>query len=325
MDIQLFKYYNCFKDIENIDVIRIQENYREDVLYTIAIPTYKRAKDLHFTIDSILKQESNIDFNILIVDNNPQREDETELAIKNIEFTCLSYYKNSVNIGMCNNWNRLFQLCHTRYLIMVHDDDYLLPSFMNCINNIISVNPEVSALNVNKYSWNGNSIVFPNKKTGIKLTKFSKYTNYTAFYFNAPTGCLFNVKDVIEIGGFNYISYPSFDYVLVQRLCMKNKLVLKTKNKLMLYRVVQNTSNKLDTQIKWLDIDSQIKKELGLLLKLPSLYVKATLYFTIKLRLRSINKIDPNFTYNGKKGGGYIFLIFYKMWRCIHRIYFNLR
>lgn len=319
----LLTYRNNFQDIENIDIISIKEEYNENFLYTIAIPTYKRSKDLAQTLNSIKKQYGDVKFNVLIVDNNPERNDETEQLISTFNIPYTSYIKNSQNIGMCGNWNRLFQLCKTKYLIMLHDDDCLFPHFMSTINHIVINTPHISCLNTNKKAWDGGKTEFSNSsKLSNKCLHYNKYSNFTAFYFDAPSGCLFNVEDVKNIGGFNPKGYPSFDYILILNLSLQNKIILKTKEKLLLYRITNNTTSLLATQIKWLPLDEEIKTELSNILKIPSFYTKLTIYFMIRLRLRAINKIDPNYRYKGLKGGGYIFLCFYKIWNNLNKFIF---
>ena len=71
-----------YDGIESICIIKAIESINAE--YTIAIPTYKRSKLLKEALESILSQkgiEHNL-FNILIVDNNPERNDETELMLQ---------------------------------------------------------------------------------------------------------------------------------------------------------------------------------------------------------------------------------------------------
>ena len=72
-----------------------------------------------------MQQKTNIPFNILIVDNDPQRNCETEELIDSFNNQNISYYKNSENIGATGNWNKLFELADTEFVTMLHDDDLL--------------------------------------------------------------------------------------------------------------------------------------------------------------------------------------------------------
>ena len=49
--------------------------------FCFIIPTYRRAELLQFALDSILAIDNPPDFEMLVVDDNPQRGDETELLM----------------------------------------------------------------------------------------------------------------------------------------------------------------------------------------------------------------------------------------------------
>lgn len=66
------------------------------------------------------------------MDNNPERGCETEkLMMSYSNNPMISYYKNADNLGMVGNWNRLFTLAKGKYVVMLHDDDLLLPTFLS--------------------------------------------------------------------------------------------------------------------------------------------------------------------------------------------------
>lgn len=324
---RLFDYKDCFKSITEIEVINIHEQYNTEYLYTIAIPTFKRARDLESALHSVFNQKGNIPFNLMVVDNNPERNDETEKLLSDMKYLNLSYYKNAKNIGMAGNWNRIMSLCKTKYLVMLHDDDYLFPNYIQFIADVLEKYPTLSSLNVSKQPWDGLPLTcFPKNdlSSSYGLIEMKKCTNYYGFFFSPPSGCVFNVADVIEVGGFDPYAYPSIDYVLIEKLILLGKKVMLSRNKLLMYRIVNNATSQLDTQLKWLYIDEQIKKELGDILHLPKWYQKFVIYMVLKVRLRGINKIDSSFRYKGMKGGGYLYLVFMKLWNVVYKIYFKL-
>lgn len=88
-----FERYGAHKSIAIID------NAQSDYDITIAIPTYKRPALLAEAIDSAINQidvPANIKYEIFVVDNDPQRESETESLLRN-KYSLIkdfSYYKN---------------------------------------------------------------------------------------------------------------------------------------------------------------------------------------------------------------------------------------
>jgi len=128
-----FEYVDNFAKTAHIPSIPIFESnldYIPDI--TIAIPTYKRADLLKEAIDSAINQIDYTNYDIIVVDNNPERGCETEkLMMTYSNNPMISYYKNADNLGMVGNWNRLFTLAKGKYVVMLHDDDLLLPTFLS--------------------------------------------------------------------------------------------------------------------------------------------------------------------------------------------------
>lgn len=316
---RFFSKESHFINRDQVDSILIKEGAELQSLYTFGVPTYKRACDLKETLDSIIGQETDIPFQIIVVDNNPERNDETEQLIKQ-EFKKninLSYYKNCENLGMAGNWNRLIQLTKTKYLIMVHDDDVLFPYFLDEIHYYVQKRPSVSALNCKKI----NSASMPSSIEAIKiphhkkhLIKHSVYTNLLSYSFGPPTGCLFNVLDVMSIGGFDSNAYPSIDYELILRLGLMNKEIYSTVTPLMYYRIVGNATEKEETHLKWVELEYELKEELMSLLKIKPLFCQVVQKYNIKMRLRDIEqRFDKCIVYKRMKPGGYSFLVFYNI------------
>ena len=98
---------------------------------SILIPTYNRVETLKQTLQSCLNQQNFSDFNIIICDNNPERDDLTEKYLSTISSPLVKYYKNKKNLGMVGNWNRLIKLSEGEYSLMIHDDDILFPHFLS--------------------------------------------------------------------------------------------------------------------------------------------------------------------------------------------------
>lgn len=93
---------------------------------TIAIPTYNSERFISETIDSVLNQTIQIK-KILIVDDNSS--DATIDICNRLKVKCsddlIEVFENNTNCGYQKNWNRCFELCNTRYLVILHHDDLL--------------------------------------------------------------------------------------------------------------------------------------------------------------------------------------------------------
>lgn len=128
------------------DLIEIKKSNYGHTKYTIAIPTFKRSETLANTLKSACDQEYDDDYKIIVVDNNPERDDETEIFMNGIEDSRVSYYKNSNNVGMINNWNQCILVANSDWVVLVHDDDLLTMSCLNNIDETIAKYPKVDAV-----------------------------------------------------------------------------------------------------------------------------------------------------------------------------------
>lgn len=108
--------------------------------FTVAIPAFKR-RYLRECIDSVLAQTYN-DFEVVIVnDASPENLDEIILSYDNPK---IRYYVNSKNSGVINvvdNWNICLDYANGDYLILMGDDDRLLPHCLEEYSRLIDRYP----------------------------------------------------------------------------------------------------------------------------------------------------------------------------------------
>ena len=160
-------------------ILRIGE--LSPVEISIVIPTYKRPKGLRRAITSIISQETNVKFNVIIVDNSDNEDDfsVTEALVKELNTSNkIAYFRNEKNIGCFPNWHRAFELGNGEYIIMLHADDYMLPGSIDEIYHMFHSNPDIDALFCNRFSLKiGESIpdisVAATTRSG-KIKKFIK-------------------------------------------------------------------------------------------------------------------------------------------------------
>lgn len=94
--------------------------------FTIAIPAYKRTF-LKECIDSILSQ-TYTDFELVIV--NDASPEDLDSVVECYDDSRIRYYVNEANCGALNvvdNWNICLSYAQGEYLILMGDDDKLLP------------------------------------------------------------------------------------------------------------------------------------------------------------------------------------------------------
>ena len=131
LDTDYSQVEDSFAKIKDYPSICIFEGkHRKNIDYTIAIPTYKRGELLKEAVDSALAQVDCPNYNIIVVDNNAERNDVTEQIMQQYKGSIVSYYKHPVNLGMGGNWNRAVELTPGKWMVLLHDDDRLMSNFL---------------------------------------------------------------------------------------------------------------------------------------------------------------------------------------------------
>jgi len=103
------------------------------VTVSVCIPTYRGAKHLAETIQSVLGQ-SFTDFELLVLDD--ASPDETADVVARFADPRLTYLRNESNIGAQANWNRCLAHARGRYVKLLPHDDLLRPE---CLEQQVAV------------------------------------------------------------------------------------------------------------------------------------------------------------------------------------------
>lgn len=293
-----FKIIDNFKKINHITSIPIIiPNHNFTPKITIGIPTFKRPDLLKYALRSAINQVEYFNYEILVVDNDSSRDCMTEKLMKKIVFPNLSYYKNSENIGMAGNWNRLFELSKGDYLVMLHDDDLLLPNYLissiNFINNndVGILKPRQFYVKTNNVNINLNDYNLNNTKA--KFKKINCFDNYSKSILGAPTCAFFKKEYVIKLGGFNQDYYPSLDYCFFV-LFSKYFNVYTSNIRVSVYRYYVNGALNLDVKEGFIKVDHFLQKDILREHKISKFVVDNFIDFNTK---KSLNK--KSIAFNG--------------------------
>ena len=97
-------------------------------LITIAIPFYRGHEYLRAAIASVLRQ-SNPGWKLIVCDDGP--EAGTRELVLSFADDRIRYERNERNLGMAGNWNRCLDLADTDLVNLLHNDDELLPNYVD--------------------------------------------------------------------------------------------------------------------------------------------------------------------------------------------------
>ena len=141
---------------------------------TIAIPTYNRIEKLKQCLSNAILESVDKDVEILVSDNCST--DGTQAYMNKIikENSRINYMRNKENLGPDRNFLNCFNNAQGEYILLLGDDDFLLPGSVKSILDCIEENPVFIHLNSSGIKKENNKIVCTTprlKEEGIKRYK----------------------------------------------------------------------------------------------------------------------------------------------------------
>lgn len=252
---------------------------RQKPVVSIMIPTYLRNDYLKETIDSAISQDTDEDYEIVVVDNNPDIRDTSTLNLINMyDQKRVSYYKNTENLGMFGNWNRCLELANGSWVLILHDDDTIKKDYISNMLKITRKFPDTSCVGCSNTLIDGNNNLILQKPKGFKwrvaeclLNRESYEIKVEDFFYTHPInimGLFINKGKAIEIGGFDNRWDPTSDYIFILNLA-ERFMVRCTDKALLNYRQSVNASLSPKHLIGMVEVDAfmriAINKHLNLM------------------------------------------------------------
>lgn len=115
-------------------------------LVTIAIPTYRRLAYLQEAVASAQAQDYPA-VEILVGDDGPTEVIGAWCQVAAKRDQRLRYQKNSRNLGLAGNWNALADSARGEYIVIIGDDDRLLPDFASRLAALLEPGARVAFSN----------------------------------------------------------------------------------------------------------------------------------------------------------------------------------
>lgn len=316
-----FKFVDNFTKTVHVPSFPIFESKFDFVpKVTIAIPTYKKTDLLKEAVDSAIAQVGYDSYDIIVVDNDPERDCETEKLMLSYHHPRLSYYKNAENIQMAGNWNRCFELAKGEFVVMLHDDDLLLPTFISECMDIINKKSNIGILKPLSFTWRDDKKPLQFSKSenskSYKLQRLYDFSNFHTFMLGAPTGCLFRKQAVFNLGGFNQDFFPNLDFYFVVQFSQKN-IVYNYNKILSIYRISNNESLKLATLKSSFAGTNSIRRQILKKYCIPQYFINQILSCNRTISMQYYKSYNSNFEYNikslGLKNSNKLEIILYKV------------
>jgi len=152
---------------------------------TICIPTYRRVALLEHAIRSAAAQTYS-PVQILVGDDSP--DDATMQLVERLKSELsvpITYLHNVPPLGQGKNVNALFQAVKSEYLVLLHDDDVLLPNAVTRMIETFKAHPNLTAV------WGDQYVI---DMEGTRLMEASKRLNDT--YYRTPDRAGLQIRGV---------------------------------------------------------------------------------------------------------------------------------
>ena len=187
---------------------------------TIAIPVFNRTTYFRQAIESALNQS--VPVRVLVVDNASDKVDFGSV-LKDYPPHRFEFHRNETNLGMGGNWNRCIELCATPYLLILHDDDFLEPEFVEKF--------------LRRQASQAASLYFCDATVvdaqGAPMDRAfrgtpSSYGDIAAWCFTNPiyAGAVFHVETARRLGGFSTRLRYTLDWDFWMRLALVDRPVV---------------------------------------------------------------------------------------------------
>lgn len=144
-------YFGCqdnFAKTKDMPSVLVQgKHWQTPPVFTIVVPAYKKPQILYESVQSALAQPGN-DYQILVVDDVPGGDPETQQMLRKIQDDRLICYANQQNLGLFANWNRCFELAQSEWVVMLHDDDVMTRDYLPWMRTALRAAPEANFIAV---------------------------------------------------------------------------------------------------------------------------------------------------------------------------------
>ena len=192
---------------------------------SVCIPTYNRAQYLRATISSALEQDFR-DFEVIVSDDGSH--DQTSEVVRSFSDERIRYNRNQRNLGLWGNTNRCLGEARGQYVIVLQDDDAMLPGLLGREVEALGNHPGVvlvhaasqqmdaagRVINLPPQSW-------PQEAAGLD---FIRLLWSGAQYGVAMSSAMFRRSAAQELGGFNPGLLFCADADMWQRMAFKGQV-----------------------------------------------------------------------------------------------------
>ncbi len=192
---------------------------------SVCIPTFNRARYLRAAIGSVLEQDFR-DLEVIVSDD--ASSDQTPDIVKSMADSRFRFARNPSRLGLWANTNQCLARALGRYVIILQDDDALLPGLLRREVEVLESDPGVILVHAaaRRVDGDGRQIDVPPQSWPPCTRGLDFVSRYWggARYAVATSSAMFRKPAATELGGFNADLEFSADADLWQRMAFKGRI-----------------------------------------------------------------------------------------------------
>ena len=205
---------------------------------SVCIPTYKRAKLFKEALHSVIEQTLQ-PIEIIIGDDSPNNI--TESLVLDLKKDCkipIVYTRHTPSLGQAANVNFLYETAKGDKIVLLHDDDLLMPSSLEDLNSCWDIYPDLVAAYGKQYIISEDGVIDPNRSEKLNQMFFrtsdraglQKSSLESAILHQFPNDCFMilasaakeikwrSYQEVGDAGDFDFglrlsMKYPNFFFL----------------------------------------------------------------------------------------------------------------
>lgn len=181
-------------------------------ILSILIPTKNRYNTLKPVLQGLIKDFNNQNVEYIIQDNTLVN-DEIISFIKSLNCDKIKYFHESNSLSQSENCNFSVKNSSGEFLILIGDDDYVLPSIIDAVKWMKENKVECLNYNIASYLWTDISFKYKTSVSNGGTLLIDKPIKKKFTLLDSK----FELKKVIGSGGTDYANLPRLYHGLVKR------------------------------------------------------------------------------------------------------------
>lgn len=204
------KNKNHFRDFDDIKTNYLFGYKVENAFLTVIVPYYDHPIEFaKRALNSVLNQYCDYEIQILVIDEKANNQSSNSFLdyVRYLNDPRIICYQNEHSLGVFANWNRAIELSDSKWITILHTDDFYKDNYLQNMKKILDENPQIDQLACNYKMLNflKDKIDVEKEFQGRCSNSTVRKVHYTEYFYDMVTsvkGSVYKKDKLIELGGF---------------------------------------------------------------------------------------------------------------------------